>query len=250
MCMNTKKLFRTLEYLMTSIILLLSLFGTYSFFTAPPKAKAAQDEIERQLRENQEKAEEMKRQQKEKAAQEEKEKREQEKQEEYTDANQMHVVGIGDSVMLAALPQMYEVFPSGYFDAVFGRTIYDGMKALNSLEAEGALGDVIVFGLGTNCKIYEEDCEELIKHSGGRPTFWLSTYGVDNDSNQIMLNVIARHSNAYYIDWETLALEHQSAYISTDYLHPNETGSYAFAELIREEITRKLCNHEQADPKR
>ena len=248
--MTTKKLIRTLELLMTSVILLLSLFGTYSFFTAPPKAKAAQEEIERKLRENQERAEEMKQQQMEKAAREEEEKQEQEKEEEYTDAAQMHVVGIGDSVMLAALSQMYETFPNGYFDAVFGRTIYDGMNALNKLEEEGALGDVIVFGLGTNCKIYEEDCEELIRHSGGRPTFWLSTYGVENDSNEIMKNVIARHTNAYYIDWETVATEHQSAYISTDYLHPNEEGSYAFAELIREEITKELCNYEQADPKR
>ena len=52
----------------------------------------------------------------------------------YNDAREMYVVGIGDSVMLSGLNALYEEFPNGYFDAVFGRTIYEGMNVLYILE--------------------------------------------------------------------------------------------------------------------
>ena len=156
----------------------------------------------------------------------------------YEDANEMQVTVIGDSVTLAALDALYDVFPNGYMDAVFGRTIYEGINALVELEEEGKLGNVTVFSLGTNCQTFDEDYEALIEHSDGRPVFFISTYGVTNDSNQIMRRVAGRHANAFYIDWETPALQHQYEWILDDHLHPNDEGSYAYAELIRSYINR------------
>ena len=237
--MKKNKWIRIANALLTVCMFVLSGYGAYALVVEPPKAQQAAREIEEQLRENQERAEQMRREQEAAAAP-----RRDSEGLPFRDAREMNVVGIGDSVMLAALPQMYEVFPYGYFDAVFGRTIYEGMRTLNSLEEEDKLGDVLVFSLGTNCYIKEEDCEELIRHSGGRPTFWLSTYGVSNDSNEVMQRVIARHDNAFYIDWETLALANRSSYISSDALHPTAEGSYAYANLIADTITKDLRRYE------
>ena len=248
MSKTTKPILRILFAAVSAGMLGLSGYGAYALVTIPPQVAQGQKDIEELLRENQEKAEQMKEQQQNNLQDPEAEPVEELERESngmrFRDAREMRVVGIGDSVMLAALPQMYEVFPNGYFDAVFGRTIYEGMNTLYELEAEDKLGEVVVFSLGTNCYIHEEDVEELIAHSGGRPTFFLSTYGVSNDSNEVTQRVIARHEDAFYIDWETMALENRSAYISSDALHPTEEGSYAYANLIADTITKDIRRYE------
>lgn len=231
----------------SACMLVLCAYGGYSLAVMPARAKAARAEVEEMLRENQRKAEEKQRQIEEQKKKEEAERKaelDKDRNIAFLPASELHVVGIGDSVMLAALPQLYEEFPNGYFDAVFGRTIYEGINALKKLEAEDKLGDVLVFSLGANCYIKDEDVEELIAHSGGRPTFWLSTYGVTNDSNEVTKRVIAKHDNAYYIDWESLALPNKAKWILPDALHPNAEGSKAYAELIDDTITKELIRNE------
>ena len=238
---------RAFGAVMTVSMLTLSGYGAYALATAPQKAQAAAEAIEEMLRKNQEEAERMKEEQQRKIDDMMEARTNNELL--FRNAREMRIVGIGDSVMLAALPQLYETFPNGYFDAVFGRTIYEGMRALNQLEAEDKLGEVLLFSLGTNCYIHDEDVEELIRHSGGRPTFWLSTYGVANDSNEVTKRVIANYDNAFYIDWETLALANRSRYISSDALHPNEEGSYAYANLIADTITKDIRRYELSKTK-
>ena len=156
----------------------------------------------------------------------------------YTDASEMAVVGIGDSVMVTAINALYAEFPNGYFDARFGRTIYDGKAIVASLAEQNTLGDVVVFSLGTNSYIDETDVEELIQYCGDRPTFWLTTYGVSNDSNAKTRNVIDQYEKAYMVDWESLAQEHYGSYILADGLHPTEEGSAAYAQLIHDTINQ------------
>ena len=261
--MIMRRMTETLYKGLTIVVLLLCLFGAYSFVTAPPKAYAARLEIENMLRENQRIAAEMKvKRLKQITAAKYSSvfKGNKITREEvsaagsgqtiipaalrYNDAREMYVVGIGDSVMLSGLNALYEEFPNGYFDAVFGRTIYEGMNVLYKLEKNDQLGDVLVFSLGTNCYIQEEDCEELIRHSGGRPTFWISTVGVANDSNDVMKRVIDRHPDAYMIDWTTPAMQNHSRYILPDALHLTTEGSYAYAELIADVITEKMIDHD------
>ena len=162
----------------------------------------------------------------------------------YTDARQMEVVGVGDSVMVSGLNSLYATFPNGYFDALFGRTIYAGIEVLRGLEQSGHLGDVLVFSLGANSYIQEEDVEELIRLSDGHPTFFISAYGVSNDSNDVMKRVIARHPDAYYIDWESVAFPNRARYILGDGLHLTEAGAEVYANLIADEITRVLITNE------
>lgn len=228
-------------------------FGVYGLISAPAKTKAAQDEIERQLRLAQEEAD---RKKQEALAEAERQKMEELAgksrseivsedvtmemlRKRYDSAEEMYVTGIGDSVMLAATDRLYERFPKGYFDAVFGSTIYECTDRLIDLEASGNLGDVIVLSVGTNCYIHPEDCVAILEHCGGRPTFWLTTYGVSNDSNEIMESVVLQYDNAFMIDWESYAMPHPE-WIMDDHLHPNDAGSQAYAQFIAEQIKADL----------
>lgn len=233
---------------MSLVMMILFALGVRSFFVVPPQAKIEAAEIEEMLRRQQEEEEARKKQQQEelarRAAEEEARRREEEElaahplRAKYSDASEMAVVGIGDSVMLAAIGELYNTFPNGYFDAVFGRTIYDGKKVCAELSENNTLGDVVVFSLGANSYIEEADVEELISYCGDRPTFWITTVGVTNDSNQKMQNVVDRHDNAYMVDWQSVALENLSTYILADGLHPTAQGSVAYAQVIRETINR------------
>ena len=244
---------RVFMTVMSLVMAVVCCYGAYGLVTAPAKAKAAQDEIERQLRQAQIEADRKK-----KEALEAAEKQKMGElagkarneiapedvtiemlQKRYDDATEMYVTGIGDSVMLAAADRLYEKFPRGYFDAVFGSSIYECTDRLIELEAQNNLGDVLVLSVGTNSYIHPEDCVTIIEHSGGRPTFWLTTYGVSNDSNEIMQSVVSQYDNAFMIDWESYAMPHPE-WILDDHLHPNDTGSLEYAQLISQVITDSL----------
>ena len=133
----------------------------------------------------------------------------------------------------------------GHFDAVFGRTLYEALPIIYDMEENGTFGDVIVYSLVTNCDIEEEDIEEIIEHSGGKPTFWITTFGVTNNGNEVLRNVIPRYDNAYLVEWGEIADQHWE-WILADGLHLNHEGSVAYADLIRWTITSDLLKPEFA----
>lgn len=221
--------------------------GTYSFITVPAKARAEAAAIEEMLRKQQEEAEARKQAE---LAEAEKRKAEEAGQpkaleELYDDAADMHVTGIGDSVMLSALGELYDQFPEGYFDAVFGRTLYEALPVIYEMEENGTFGDVIVYSLVTNCDIEESDIEKIIEHSSGKPTFWITTFGVTNNGNEVLRNVIPRYDNAYLVEWGEIADKHWE-WILADGLHLNHEGAVAYADLIRWTITSDLLTPEFA----
>lgn len=108
---------------MSSMMTVVFVFGIYSFFNAPAKAKEAQEEVERVLREKQEKQNQMMKEKTEQNSENEQVKQaaalmqqlQEDKpinlHEQYTYASQLHITGIGDSVMLAATDALYQIFP-------------------------------------------------------------------------------------------------------------------------------------------
>ena len=237
--------FKKYSFIGVSVLMcVFMLIGIISLFTVPAEAKKAQEELEQKIIDNQKIAEERKQKQLEliqvEPSVEEKEKT---AEDFYRPASEIRITFIGDSVTLAALPSLYEELPNAYIDAVFGRTIFAGIETLRWLEENNQLGEVLVFSLGTNSYISEENIEELISLSHGLPTFWLSTYGVSNDSNQVTQRVIQKYDNAFYIDWESVAKTNPGLYISTDGLHPTEEGSKVYAKLIADTIAQDLSQY-------
>lgn len=251
-----KGLMRMGMLLMTAAMAVVFVFGICSFVTAPAQAKAAQEEVERILREKQAKQKKRTAERAGKMADNSETKQavalmqEQLKadqpinlHEQYTDASQLHITGIGDSVMLAASDALYQMFPNSVFDAEFGRPIDEGEKILEQKEAAGELGDCVFLSLITNTSlnVTEEKVENLIAHCDGRPVFFTTTYGIDPTSNTVMENVVSRHRNVYIIDWGSLASQHPE-WILSDGLHPNAEGSQAYAQLVHDEIQKDIID--------
>lgn len=60
------------------------------------------------------------------------------------------IFAIGDSVMLAAVPELQQAFPGIAIDATVSRQLIDAEPIVGSLIASGAMRPVLVIGLGTN----------------------------------------------------------------------------------------------------
>ena len=145
---------------------------------------------------------------------------------------ELPIVGIGDSVMLGALPNLYNLFSNGYFDAKISRTAWVVENMLEELNQKNMLGNPIILHLGTNgdcstaCKL------DILKASGNREIFWIN---VTNDQtvkvNDKLQNFAKEHENVHIIDWEGASLGH-SEYFYADKIHLTETGKKAYTQTI------------------
>lgn len=148
----------------------------------------------------------------------------------------LQVVGIGDSVMLGAVDNLYQTFPNSYFDAKVSRSIWVAGELLQDLKNKNMLGDPIVINLGANgdcsysCKV------EIMKKCQGHKVFWLN---VTNDAevhfNDNLLSFASKYDNLYVIDWESISKGH-SEYFYADGIHLTETGKVAYTKTIYDAI--------------
>ena len=118
----------------------------------------------------------------------------------------------------------------------------DEIGLTKKLINRGATEFMCVPCLARHFEVKEADIEELIGYCGDRPTFWMTTVGVSNDSNAKTRDAISRYENAFIIDWESEATEHLSTYILADGLHPTPEGAAAYAQLIHDTINECVLN--------
>lgn len=150
--------------------------------------------------------------------------------------SKLHVVGIGDSVILDAIPNLYKYFPNGYFDAKQSRTDYEADDIIIDLKKKNMLGDPIVFGLGTNGQCGLRCQREIVKMCGERKIFWIN---VSNDYevhvNSKIKQLTDEFDNVYLIDWNKISEGH-SEYFIYDGQHLKKKGQQAYADAIYESI--------------
>lgn len=144
------------------------------------------------------------------------------------------VVGIGDSVLLGAIPNLYNAFPNGYFDGKVSRTAYEANRILLNLKNKGALGNPIVFNLGTNGDCPYECKVEILKTCDDRDIFWVNTvnYTYVNDRLASLAN---EFTNLHIIDWNSISKGH-SEYFAYDGIHLTSTGRDVFTKAIYDSI--------------
>ena len=146
------------------------------------------------------------------------------------------VVGVGDSIMLGALPSLYQVFPNGYFDAKVSRTDYEAGGILWSLNSQGIFGNPVVFNLGANGQCGASCREEIVSICGDRKIFWIN---VTND-NEVHVNsgfneFAEKYPNFYVIDWNSISSGHSDWFVA-DGIHLTSVGAEAYAEAIYQAI--------------
>lgn len=156
---------------------------------------------------------------------------------------------IGDSVMLGAGSQLRANLPNCIIDAEVSRYVGGGIDVARSLQSQGKLGDIVVISLGTNGPIagserYEVQTRKLLEILGSkRHIFWVNTYAPhlkwQKTNNEYLVEMVKTHPNVTIVDWCAAASQHPEWLVS-DGVHPNNEGSRAFAQLVKDTIVKTL----------
>ena len=243
-CTNFKdknKVTKVFKYIIRIIILIISLYGVYQYCIAKDHTHEM-NALKEQLAENEEMLKQKQEEYEAQLKQEEDDWLEQmlelengEKELKNIVTN-LQVVGIGDSVMLGAVDNLYNTFPNSYFDAEVSRSLWVAKDILQDLNNKNMLGNPIVFNLGANgdctlsCKV------EIMNQCKDRKVFWLT---VTNDEevhfNDSLLSFASEYDNLHIIDWNSISEGHPE-YFYADGLHLTETGKGAYTKAIYDAI--------------
>lgn len=144
------------------------------------------------------------------------------------------VTGVGDSVMLGALPNLYQKFPNGYFDAKISRTAWVVNGILRDIKSSNLLGDIVILNLGANGDCPDEEKENILNTIGDREVFWINVtnYKDVNDRLQLLAN---KHSNVHIVDWYNISKGHYEYFVA-DGIHLTDIGRVAYTEAIYNSI--------------
>lgn len=222
-----------------SIIVTICLLGCYYYINAKDHTKEMK-QLEMQLAQNEKMIEEKQKAYQERIKEEENtwqetlENLEQQEQNLKEYVSKLSLVGVGDSVMLGAVPNLYEQFPNGYFDAKISRTAWVLNAILNDLKGRNLLGDPIIINLGANgdcswnCKL------EIIKICEDRKIFWVNTTN-DQHVNATLEDLAKEYDNVYIVDWNLQSSGHPEYFVA-DGIHLTEIGKKAYTSTIYQAI--------------
>ena len=150
------------------------------------------------------------------------------------------VTCVGDSVMLGALPALQQLMPGCVVDAQESRQAGQALSILQSLDAQGKLGQVVVIGLGTNGPFTQTFGQSVIDWLGpDRQVYWVSAYGTtlrwQEESNSVIRAVCDANENVTLIDWAGIGAEHPEWFYS-DGIHLQQAGQQGYADFVARAI--------------
>ncbi len=145
------------------------------------------------------------------------------------------IVAIGDSVMLAAAPQLQARFPGIAIDAAVSRQMRQAPAMLSALAAAGQLRPFVVIGLGTNGPIDPATLHELraiigperslVLVSAQAPRGWIP------EVNGYLAAFAADYREVVIADWRS-AIAPQLDLLARDQVHPGPTGGRIYTGAV------------------
>lgn len=148
---------------------------------------------------------------------------------------------VGDSVLLAAADVLRRDLPGIDIDAVVGRGVPDGIRALKERAAAGKLGDLVLVHLGNNGEFSEAQFEEIAAIAGPQRRLVFVTVRVprswEGPNNEVIARGVARHGNAVLVDWHGASAARLSL-LWDDGVHLRPEGVKAYSELIVRSLPR------------
>ena len=149
---------------------------------------------------------------------------------------QLPVVGVGDSVLLAAINGLYKVFPNGYFDGKVSRSMIGGEEVLTNLSNEGKLGNIVILALANNSDYFEWRIDRIMNVVGDRQIYWVTAVLADDpEFNEKFREYAKKHPNIHIVEWEEKSKNHPE-YFYGDGIHVKGDGIDAYANAIYEAI--------------
>lgn len=144
---------------------------------------------------------------------------------------------IGDSVSLGAEAAFYEVFPYGHLDSVVSRNIWE--SPYGDYLARHEVGEFVIFCLGTNNAVVDEQIDELLASvDESKYVVLVNTRSYTDwfqSTNEAIARAPERHPNVTVVDWYTASEGHEE-YFAGDGTHLTSEGAHAYVALIQQAV--------------
>ena len=154
---------------------------------------------------------------------------------------------IGDSVSVRAIPYLEDLFPYGRIDSIINRQMSEAPDIYAWYRDEGLVGDVVVFALGTNGYVTDEDIDNLMAEVGTEKYVWFINTRSPEDymesNNDAIQRAADRYPNVSIIDWCSLS-EDEEDYFDGDGTHLTEEAAQVYAQMVYDAVEDYLPDHE------
>ena len=162
----------------------------------------------------------------------------------------LDVLMIGDSVSVRAIPNFTETFPYGAIDAAVNRQLTVGEDVYRSYAEQGIVGDIVVFALGTNGQVTDEQLDDLLGEVGtDKHVFFVNTRSPQTwmaETNAALERAADRYGNVKVIDWYSASAPHGD-WFDGDGTHLSEDGAQAYIDMVHNAIADLLPEHKPND---
>jgi hypothetical protein len=156
------------------------------------------------------------------------------------------VTAIGDSVMVGAVPLLAATLPGLYVDAEVGRQFWSAPDLIDSLRADGVLGDVVVIHLGSNGPFTAKQFEAVMASLEGVTGVIFLNVTVprrwEGDVNAALATHTASHPRVSLADWYDVS-HATPEYFAADGVHLTVAGQQAYASLIDAHVRAVIAAH-------
>jgi hypothetical protein len=146
------------------------------------------------------------------------------------------VTAVGDSVMLAAAPELQAALPGIYVDAVAGRQMGAGLAEVRMIAAAGGLRRVVLVGLGTSGTVTASQISKLRAVIG--PDRWLvlvNTYAAGpsgQEVNAAISKAVSLDPQVLLVNWRSVIAKHPNL-LRPDLVRPLPAGAALYASVVR-----------------
>ncbi|MGO1538345.1 MAG: acyltransferase family protein [Leucobacter sp.] len=148
------------------------------------------------------------------------------------------ISAVGDSVMLASLPELESAFPGINVDASVSRGFGAGVQLYGVQAQSGELRRVLLVGLGTNGPVQRADLDALKQTAGDRPIVLINAHGERDwipGVNTELAEYAAAHTGVVLADWDQ-AVSSKPEVLAGDGIHPHASGGEVYADAVQQAI--------------
>lgn len=146
---------------------------------------------------------------------------------------------IGDSLTERASGYIKTSLPNASIDGKVSRQWDEGATILQDIASGGKLPPVIVFALGTNGATDEAGIDKVMQLAGNSKVVFMTVYGSSDadKQNSLIRNAVTKYSGKIAVaDWNSAATSNPD-WFKADPVHPDDAGTQAFAQLIRNAVS-------------
>jgi len=145
------------------------------------------------------------------------------------------VIAIGDSVLLAAAPELARAIPGIYINAKVSRQMYTGLDMVRRLAAARRLRPVVILALGTNGTVTLRQINQVRTAIGNSRWLVLVNTFVPRSwerGDNAAMAAASRYPNVLLVNWHN-TIEHHTNLLWSDGIHPQPVGGTLYARVVR-----------------